>query len=158
MTEKLSVRAVRRLALALPILALLPGASLAQEGAPPPESERIADPAAIDKLLNDHTLYGRYVGGQPWSEYHSPDSRTAYREGDCIYAGHWWIQAGTACFRYDAFNHGRPACFQLYKHGDRLEFYTQLFGGSWTLNAYSVDRRKGNPDHMPVEGQACVGV
>jgi len=149
--------AARRLALAFPILALLAGAGLAQE-ANPPDSERISDPAKITTLLKDHTLYGRYAGGQPWAEYHSPDGRTAYREGDCIYPGHWWIQSGLACFRYDAFNQGKPACFRLLKRGERLEFYVQQFDGSWALNAYTTDRRQGNPDHMPVEGQACVGV
>jgi hypothetical protein len=30
--------------------------------------------------------------------------------------------------------------------------------GQWFLNAYTTDRRSGNPDKMPVEGQSCVGV
>ena len=29
--------------------------------------------------------------------------------------------------------------------------------GTWFLNAYTIDRRPGNPDRMPVEGEPCVG-
>ena len=29
--------------------------------------------------------------------------------------------------------------------------------GTWFLNAYTTERRPGNPDKMPVEGEPCVG-
>jgi hypothetical protein len=158
MISRSPVHSARCFALALPILALLAGASLAQEEARRPDGERITDPATIDRLLKDQTLYGRYTSGLPWAEYHAPDGRTAYRQDNCIYPGHWRVEADVVCFRYDAFNQGQPSCFRLYKHGDRLDFYQQDFGGTWHLNAFTVDRRQGNPEHMPVEGQACVGV
>jgi hypothetical protein len=140
------------------VFALLAGGALAQESGGDSPGERVSDKAAIEDLLKDHTLYGRYVSGLAWSEYHSPDGRTAYRQNDCVYAGHWWVADGLVCFRYDAFNQGRPACFRLYRQGERLNFYYPSLIGPWVLNAYSTDRRPGNPDKMPVEGQGCVGV
>ena len=124
----------------------------------PTHRERVEDRAEIQKLLTDHTLYGRYVGGQRWTEYHSLDGRTAYRENNCVYQGHWWIASGLVCFRYDAFNEGQPACFRLYRNGERLDFDYEVGGGDWKLNAYTVDRRPGNPEKLPLQGQACVGV
>ena len=150
----------RWLPLLLAIAALLISARTLRAGdiEYPLHRERIEDRAEIEKLLTDHTLYGRYVGGQPWTEYHSPDGRTAYRENNCVYQGHWWIASGLVCFRYDALNEGRPACFRLYHNGDRLDFDVEEGAGSWTLNAYTLDRRPGNPEKLPLEGQACVGV
>jgi len=148
----------RLLAYALLVFVLLAGGAFAQESGEDSPGVRVSDKAAIEHLLKDHTLYGRYVSGLAWSEYHSPDGRTAYRQNDCVYAGHWWVADGLVCFRYDAFNQGRPACFRLYRNGDRLNFYYKSLVGPWVLNAYSTDRKPGNPDRMPVEGQACVGV
>jgi len=139
-------------------LALFAGGAFAQESGADTPGERVSDKAAIEALLKDQTLYGRYVNGLAWAEYHSPDGRTAYRQYDCVYAGHWWVAGGLVCFRYDAFNQGRPACFRLYRNGDRLNFYYPSLVGPWVLNAYSLVRKPGNPDKMPVEGQACVGV
>jgi len=139
-------------------------AVLASSGMPraddlqPPTRQRVADRAEIQRLLTDHTLYGYYVGGQSWAEYHSPDGRTAYEENNCVYAGHWWIESGLVCFRYEAFNQGQPACFQLYRLGERLEFDYRQGSNNWKLNAYTVARIPGNPDRMPLEGQSCVGV
>ncbi len=148
----------RLLALAWLVLALVSGGAVAQESGEDSPGERVSDKAAIESLLKDQTVYGRYASGLAWSEYHSPDGRTAYRENDCVYAGHWWVADGLVCFRYDAFNGGRPACFRLYRRNDRLSFYYPTRFGSWILNAYTIDRRPGNPDKMPVEGQSCVGV
>ena len=139
-------------------------AALAQEAAPPdagapPDDQRVSQRAEIDKLLTDQTLYGRYSpGGKPWAEYQSPDGRTAYKEENCTYAGHWWIQDDLVCYRYDSFNQGKPACFALFRQKDQLSFYIPGLNGQWFLNAYTTDRQPGNPDQMPLEGQACVGV
>src|SRR5450432_3343672 len=89
----------------------------AQEMEHPEHRQRIADPTEIRHLLTDHTLYGRYVDGHSWAEYHAPDGRTAYQENNCVYQGHWSIRGGLVCFRYEAFNDGQPACFRLYHHG-----------------------------------------
>ena len=148
----------RPFALAWLALILLVGSAPAQDITDESAGQRVTDKAEIDGLLKDQTVYGRYVNGLAWSEYHSPDGRTAYHENDCTYAGHWWIADGLVCFRYDAFNQGRPACFRLYRQGDRLNFYYPSLVGPWVLNAYSIGRRPGNPDKMPVEGQVCVGV
>jgi len=139
-------------------------AVLAQEAAPPedaqpPADQRVTDRTEIDKLLTDQTLYGRYSpGGKAWAEYQSPDGKTAYKEENCTYAGHWWVQDDLVCYRYDSFNQGKPACFALFREKDKLSFYIPGLNGQWFLNAYTTERRPGNPDEMPVEGQACVGV
>jgi hypothetical protein len=139
-------------------------AALGQEPGPPeagspPDDQRVSQRAEMEKLLTDQTLYGRYnPGGKPWTEYQSPDGRTAYKEENCTYAGHWWIQGDLVCYRYDSFNQGKPACFALFHQKDQLSFYIPGLNGEWFLNAYTTERRPGNPDRMPVEGQACVGV
>jgi hypothetical protein len=146
------------IALALGVFLITGGDLRAGDMQHPTHRERIENRGEIEKLLTDHTLYGRYVGGEPWTEYHSPDGRTAYRENNCTYQGHWWIASGLVCFRYEALNEGQPACFRLYRNGDRLDFDYEEGNGGWRLNAYSVDRRPGNPEKLPLQGQACVGV
>jgi hypothetical protein len=144
--------------LALCLSAAVAPAARADE-APPDPADRVSERQAIEKLLTDQTFYGRYnPDGKAWSEYQAPDGRTAYREENCIYAGHWWIQGDLVCYRYDAFNAGRPACFAVFRRGPQLGFYMPGADGQWLLNAYTLDRKPGNPDQMPVEGQACVGV
>jgi len=129
------------------------------EVGPPKGDQRVSQRAEMEKLLTDQTFYGRYnPGGKPWAEYQSPDGRTAYKEENCTYAGHWWIQDDLVCYRYDSFNQGKPACFALFRQKDQLSFYIPGLNGTWFLNAYTTERRSGNPDRMPVEGQACVGV
>jgi len=143
---------------ALGALLLIAGSLRAADIEHPKPRERIEDRAKIQELLTDHTLYGRYVGGQSWTEYHAADGRTAYRENNCVYQGHWWIASGLVCFRYEAFNEGKPACFRMYRNGDRLDFDYDGGIGVWRLNAFSVERRQGNPEKLPLQGQSCVGV
>lgn len=148
-----------RLLVALASVLLL--ATISWAGGPaerPAPRERIEDEAAIEKLLTGYTLYGRYVDGTPWLEFHSSDGRTAYHEHDCTYQGHWWTQYGLVCFRYEAFNNGVPSCFRLYRKGDELDFDQEYGPDDWRLNAYTVDRKPGNLENLPLEGQACVGV
>jgi hypothetical protein len=129
------------------------------EAGPRPGDQRVSQRAEMEKLLTDQTFYGRYnPGGKPWVEYQAPDGKTAYKEENCTYAGHWWIQDDLVCYRYDSFNQGKPACFALFRQKDQLSFYIAGLNGQWFLNAYTTERRPGNPDSMPVEGQACVGV
>jgi hypothetical protein len=132
----------------------------ADEPSPQPDpGERISHASEIWKLIADQTFYGRYnPNGKSWAEYQSSDGRTAYKENDCIYAGHWSIKDDLVCYRYDAINHGQPACFALFRHGKELDFYMPGSDGKWFLNAYTTDRQPGNPDKMPVDGQSCVGV
>lgn len=143
---------------ALLALGLFTRTTLAENQGGSAGAELMTDRAAIEKLLSNRTLYGRYSDGEAWAEYHEADGRTAYHQNNCTHAGHWWIDSGLVCFRYDDYNAGKPTCFQLYRRGDRLEFYNQQFDGSWKLNAYTTGSRPDNPDKMPVEGQACVGV
>ena len=46
----------------------------------------------------------------------------------------------------------------MYRNGDRLDFDYDGGIGVWRLNAFSVNRRQGNPEKLPLEGQSCVGV
>jgi hypothetical protein len=157
--EKEMNQRVLQLALVMAGLGFLSPPARAQDSAPPPPEERVSQREEMEKLLKDQTLYGRYTpSGKPWAEYQSPDGRTAYREEDCTYAGHWWIQGELVCYRYDAFNEGRPACFGLFHRNGELAFYLPGPFGQWFLNAYTTDHRVGNPDKMPVQGQTCVGV
>jgi hypothetical protein len=159
--NSISQNTARLVALAGPVLATLlcfAAGAVADDSKRPTQRERIEDEAAIRGLLEDHTLYGRYVDGTPWMEYHSPDGRTAYHEHDCTYQGHWWTQYGLVCFRYDAFNNGVPSCFRLFRKGNELDFDQEYGADDWRLNAYTVDRKAGNPEKLPIEGQACVGV
>jgi hypothetical protein len=133
-------------------------AALAQDNPDGAAGQRVTSKADIESLLMDQTVYGRYVTGKAWEEYHSPDGRTGYHQDGCTYLGHWWVADQLVCFRYDAFNQGRPICFRLYRQGDKLSFYQPGLLGTWLLNAYSTDRKPGNPDKLPIEGQACVGV
>ena len=131
---------------------------LAEDDAQPDPAARVSQRAEMEKLLTDQTLYGRYSGGgKVWAEYQAADGRTAYKEENCIYAGHWWIQDDLVCYRYEAFQNGKPACFGLFLRDNQLTFYMPGMNGTWFLNAYTVDRRPGNPDRMPVEGEPCVG-
>ncbi len=147
-------------ALALLVLGILSAGSAMAGGPPQPDpATRITDRAEMEKLLIDQTFYGNYAGnGEPWAEYQSRDGRTAYLQGDCIYAGHWWIRVDLVCYRYDSFNDGQAACFGMFERNGQLEFYMRDFDGTWVLNAYTTRRRPGNPDKMPLDGEACVGV
>ena len=150
-------RTWRGLALAVALVLSL-SAARAEDRAPPDPSDRISDKAEIEKLIGDQTFYGRYTDGKPWAEYQSADGRTAYKEENCTYAGHWWIDNDLVCYRYDAFNEGRPAGFGVFRRGGEIGVYMRGLYGQWFLNAYTEERRSGNPDKMPLQGQACVGV
>jgi hypothetical protein len=138
-------------------LCAVPALAEDDDAQPDPEA-RISQPAEMKQLLTNQTLYGRYsFGGKAWAEYQAADGRTAYKEENCIYAGHWWIQDDLVCYRYEAFQNGKPACFGLFLRDNQLTFYMPGMNGTWFLNAYTIDRRAGNPDRMPVEGEPCVG-
>ena len=132
--------------------------AVAEDDAQPDPASRVSKREDMEKLLTDQTFYGRYsFGGKVWAEYQAPDGRTAYKEENCIYAGHWWIQDDLVCYRYEAFQNGKPACFGLFRHDSQLDFYMPGMNGTWFLNAFTTERRPGNPDKMPVEGEPCVG-
>jgi len=147
------------LAFVLPLVILAGGLSLppasADDTPHPANRELIDNPAEIKRLLTDQTVYGRYTNGQIWTEYQSPDGRTAYEENNCIYRGHWWIAGGEVCYRYEAMENGTIFCFRLYHNGPRLDFDYELAPGDWQLNAYSIDVTPGNPEKLPLEGEGC---
>ncbi|HEX6118064.1 MAG TPA: hypothetical protein VFZ03_01350, partial [Dongiaceae bacterium] len=107
-----------RLALALwfGALALAPALSLAdatQSNADAaanlaPDAVAITDPAEIKKTLDNLTIYGRYVDGENWIEYHLSDGRTAYWEKGCTYPGKWWMEHGQVCYAYPNYHDNAP--------------------------------------------------
>src|SRR4029077_17567354 len=94
---------IRFLGLALLMFAgglALPQPAGADEMQHPNHRELIDNPVEIKRLLPNQTSYGRYTNGEIWTEYQSPDGRTAYEENNCIYRGHWWIAGSEVCYRY----------------------------------------------------------
>ena len=132
-----------------------PGLARAQDASLPDHRELIDNPAEIKRALNEQTVYGRYADGKIWTEYQSSDGRTAYEEDNCIYEGHWWVASGQVCYRYEAMEDGKVFCFQLYHHGNRLEFDYELAPGDWQMNAYTIDVTPGNPEKLPLDKQGC---
>ena len=65
-----------------------------------PDALAVTDPGDIKRILDNLTIYGRYVDGENWIEYHLPDGRTAYWEKGCTYPGKWWLQNGQVCYAY----------------------------------------------------------
>ena len=110
----------------------------------------------MEKLLTDQTFYGRYnPGGKPWP-IQSPDGRTAYKEENCTYAAIGRSRTIWSAIATNSFNQGKPACFALFRQKDRSPLIPRA-QREVTLNAYTTERRPGNPDRMPVEGR-LVGV
>ena len=80
-----------------------------------PDAVAIMDPGEIKKTLDDLTIYGRYVDGENWIEYHLPDGRTAYWEKGCTYPGKWWMEHGQVCYAYPNYHDNAANCFVLYR-------------------------------------------
>ena len=159
-----------RLALALWLgaLAMAPALSLAddQAGSSPdapmdlaPDAVAITDPQQIKSTLDDLTIYGRYVDGENWIEYHLPDGRTAYWEKGCTYPGKWWLQNGQVCYAYPNYHDNAPNCFILYKRPNgEIQFVAIADAGFAYLASFSLKTAVGNDAALPVgSASPCVG-
>lgn len=158
-----------RLALALwfGALAMAPALSLADAtqsnaDAPAnlaPDAVAITDPAEIKKTLDDLTIYGRYVDGENWIEYHLPDGRTAYWEKGCTYPGKWWMEHGQVCYAYPNYHDNAPNCFILYRRPNgEIQFVAIADAGFPYLASFSLKTAMGNDAALPIGSLSpCVG-
>lgn len=152
---------------ALALSASLVFADLEPEAAPAPiapgevapDAVAVVDPDEIKKLLANLTIYGRYVDGENWIEYHLSDGRTAYWEKGCTYPGTWWMESGQVCYAYPNYNDGAPNCFILFRRSDGgIQFVALDMDGVGYLASFSLKTASGNDAHLPVGGLSpCVG-
>ena len=123
-----------------------------------PDAIAIIEPAEIKKTLDDLTIYGRYVDGENWIEYHLPDGRTAYWEKGCTYPGKWWIENGQVCYAYPTWDNGRPQCFMVYQSAQltHIVWLDPATGEQWLISNIT-DLAAGNPDRLPLDGAPTCG-
>lgn len=124
-----------------------------------PDAVAVFDPAEIKKTLDDLTIYGRYVDGENWIEYHLPDGRTAYWEKGCTYPGTWWMQNGQVCYAYPNYHDNAPNCFVLYRRpGGQIQFVAIADTGFSYLASFSLKTATGNDAALPIGSLSpCVG-
>ncbi|HEX2581009.1 MAG TPA: hypothetical protein VHL08_03445 [Dongiaceae bacterium] len=115
-------------------------------------------PAEIHAVLDNLTIYGRYVSGEDWIEYHLPDGRTAYWEKGCTHPGKWWIEdTGQVCYSYRDYNDGRPNCFLMYRSKNGIMFAVGVGKGT-QLASSSTKLAQGNSEHLPIsDNKQCLG-
>lgn len=123
------------------------------------EPEPVTDAKAIADALRDRTFYGTYVtDGEPWTEYYSPDGRSAFAVRGCVYRGKWWADKERACFSYPELEGGDVSCFTMTRHDDAYEFSIDGADGMPVLAARTHSIAVGNPDKLPLDVGACVGM
>jgi hypothetical protein len=159
------------LALWMGLVALSPALSLAETpdaggdaplAAPddlPPDAQAITDPGEIRHILDNLTIYGRYVDGENWIEYHLPDGRTAYWEKGCTYPGKWWLQNGQVCYAYPNYHDNAANCFILYhRPSGEIQFAAIADAGFSYLASFSLKTATGNDAGLPIGSiSPCVG-
>jgi hypothetical protein len=119
----------------------------------------ITDAVQIKGILDDLTIFGRYVDGENWIEYHLTDGRTAYWEKGCTYPGKWWLQQGQVCYAYPNYHDGAPNCFVLYRRpSGEIQFVAIADAGFSYLASFSLKTEMGNAAALPVGTVSpCVG-
>jgi hypothetical protein len=124
-----------------------------------PDAVAILDPGEIKKTLDDLTIYGRYVDGENWIEYHLPDGRTAYWEKGCTYPGKWWMDHGQVCYAYPNYHDNAANCFILYRRPNgEIQFVAIADAGFAYLASFSLKTAVGNDAALPVGSMSpCVG-
>ena len=166
----------RNLGLALSLwfgaLAMAPAVSVADDAEGPgtqgldtqapvdvaPDAVAVFDPGEIKKILDDLTIYGRYVDGENWIEYHLPDGRTAYWENGCTYRGKWWLEQGQVCYAYPNYHDNAPNCFVLYRRpSGQIQFVTITDAGLAYLASFSLKTATGNDAGLPIGSGPCLG-
>lgn len=144
-----------------PAAADTPGLSI-PEAAPSdvaPDARAITEPGEIKRLLDNLTIYGRYVDGENWVEYHLPDGRTAYWEKGCTYPGKWWMESGQVCYAYPNYHDGAANCFILYRRPNgEIQFAAVADAGFSYLASFSLKTAPGNDAALPIGALSpCVG-
>lgn len=124
-----------------------------------PDAVAIMDPTEIKKTLDDLTIYGRYVDGENWIEYHLPDGRTAYWEKGCTYPGKWWLEHGQVCYAYPNYHDNAANCFVLYRRpSGEIQFVAIADAGFAYLASFSLKTATGNDAALPIGSLSpCVG-
>ncbi len=124
-----------------------------------PDAVAILDAGDIKKVLDDLTIYGRYVDGENWIEYHLPDGRTAYWEKGCTYPGKWWMEHGQVCYAYPNYHDGAANCFILYRRpSGEIQFVALADAGFAYLASFSLKTATGNDAALPIGSLSpCVG-
>ena len=124
-----------------------------------PDAVAVFDPGEIKKILDDLTIYGRYVDGENWIEYHLPDGRTAYWENGCTYPGKWWMEQGQVCYAYPNYHNNSPSCFVLYRRpSGQIQFVTIPDAGLAYLASFSLKTATGNDAGLPIGSPGpCLG-
>jgi hypothetical protein len=158
------------LALWMGLVALSPALSLAEtpttDPAPltatddvAPDAQAVTDDGEIRKILDNLTIYGRYVDGENWIEYHLPDGRTAYWEKGCTYPGKWWLQNGQVCYAYPNYHDNAANCFILYhRPSGEIQFAAVADAGFSYLASFSLKTATGNDAGLPIGAiSPCVG-
>jgi hypothetical protein len=125
-----------------------------------PDATEVTDDAEIRRILEDLTIFGRYVDGEDWIEYHDRSGRTAYNEKGCTYPGTWWIENGSICYAYPNYRNNAPNCFVMFiRDGGGIQFVAFDAGGAPYLASSSVNIAAGNVAHLPLGNLSpCVGV
>lgn len=124
-----------------------------------PDAQAVTDPGEIKRILDNLTIYGRYVDGENWIEYHLPDGRTAYWEKGCTYPGKWWLQNGQVCYAYPNYHDNAPNCFILYhRPNGEIQFAAIADAGFSYLASFSLKTATGNDAALPIGALSpCVG-
>ena len=124
-----------------------------------PDALAVTDEGEIRRILDDLTIYGRYVDGENWIEYHLPDGRTAYWEKGCTYPGKWWLQNGQVCYAYPNYHDNAANCFILYhRPNGEIQFAAIADAGFSYLASFSLKTATGNDAGLPIGAiSPCVG-
>src|SRR4030095_5502844 len=119
-----------------------------------PDAIAIMDPNEIKKTLDDLTIYGRYVDGENWIEYHLPDGRTAYWEKGCTYPGKWWMEQHQVCSAYPNYPDSAANCFVLYRRPSaEIQFVAIADAGFAYLASFSLKTAVGNDGAPPIRSR-----
>lgn len=149
-----------------PAMADTPGSEAPDIGTPElgasdvaPDALAVTEPGEIKRILDDLTIYGRYVDGENWVEYHLPDGRTAYWEKGCTYPGKWWLENGQVCYAYPNYHDGAANCFILYRRPNgEIQFAAVADAGFSYLASFSLKTAPGNDAALPIGALSpCVG-
>lgn len=124
-----------------------------------PDARAITDAAEAKRILDDLTIYGRYIDGENWIEYHLPDGRTAYWEKGCTYPGKWWLEKGQVCYAYPNYHDGAANCFILFQRpSGEIQFAAIADAGFSYLASFSLKTAQGNDAALPIGALSpCVG-